>query len=242
MEVYGMTDVGNVREQNQDYFLTLPLPNAMAAVLCDGMGGAKSGNIASKLAAEVFLEEIRRSYRENLEPEMVNFMLETAVGLANTAVYENSKLSDDMFGMGTTLVGVLLHDKTLYVVNVGDSRAYMIDPDKIKQITVDHSLVELMVQRGEISREEARTFPGRNVITRAVGTERYVRADLFRKPLYAGDNILLCSDGLSNMLADQELLFEVVHGAAKKDCCRRLIEIAKSRGAPDNITVMLISL
>lgn len=242
MEVFGMTDVGNVREQNQDYYLALPLPNAMAAVLCDGMGGAKSGNIASKLAAEVFLEEIRRSYRETLEPDMVSFMLETAVGLANTAVYENSKLSDDMYGMGTTLVGVLLHDKTLYTLNVGDSRAYLLNKNEVKQITVDHSLVELMIRRGELTREQAKSFPARNVITRAVGTERYVRADIFRQPLYAGDNILLCSDGLSNLVADQELLFEVVHGASKKDCCARLVEIAKSRGAPDNVTVMLISL
>lgn len=242
MEVYGMTDVGNVREQNQDFFLTLPLPNAMAAVLCDGMGGAKSGNVASKMAAEVFLAEIRRSFRDSMEPEMVNFMLKTAVGLANTAVYENSKLSDDMYGMGTTLVGMLLYDKTIYIVNVGDSRAYLINRQEIRQITVDHSLVELMVQRGELTREEAKTFPARNVITRAVGTERYVRADLFSQPLFAGDNILLCSDGLSTLLADQELLFEVVHGADKKDCCRRLVEIAKTRGAPDNVTVLLVSL
>lgn len=242
MEVYGMTDVGNVREQNQDYYLTLPLPNALAAVLCDGMGGAKSGNIASKLAAEVFMEEIRRAYRETLEPKMVNFMLETAVSLANAAVYENSLLSDDMSGMGTTLVGVLLHDRTLYTVNVGDSRAYLLSTEEVKQITRDHSLVELMIRRGELTPEEAKTFPGKNIITRAVGTERYVRADIFRQPLFAGDNILLCSDGLSNLVADQELLFEVVHGVNKRDCCGRLIQIAKSRGAPDNVTVLLISL
>lgn len=241
MEVYGMTDVGIVRKQNQDYYLTLSLPNAMAAVLCDGMGGAKSGHIASKIAAEVFLEEIRRAYRETLEPEMVRFMLETAVSLANSAVYENSLLSEDMAGMGTTLVGILLHDKTLYTVNVGDSRAYLLSSDEMKQITLDHSLVELMVKRGELTREEAKTFPGRNVITRAVGTEPYVRADLFRQPVFPGDNILLCSDGLSNLLDDQELLFEVVHGANKKDCCRRLVQIARERGAPDNVTVLLVS-
>ena len=242
MEVWGMTDVGNVREQNQDYYLTLPLPNALAAVLCDGMGGAKSGNIASKLAAQVFLEEIRRSYRETLEPKMVNFMLETAVGLANAAVYENSLISEDMNGMGTTLVGVLLHDKTLYTVNVGDSRAYLLNKSEVLQITRDHSLVEFMIQRGELTPEEAKNFPAKNVITRAVGTERYVRADIFRQPLFAGDNILLCSDGLSNLVEDQELLFEVVHGVNKRDCCGRLVQIAKSRGAPDNVTVLLISL
>ena len=138
MEVWGMTDVGNVREQNQDYYLTLPLPNALAAVLCDGMGGAKSGNIASKLAAEVFLEEIRRSYRETLEPKMVNFMLETAVGLANTAVYENSLLSDDMNGMGTTLVGVLLHGQQRNLVL--DEGSYAMPDSAVEQLAPEDQI------------------------------------------------------------------------------------------------------
>lgn len=242
MEVWGMTDVGNVREQNQDYYLTLSLPNGLAAVLCDGMGGAKSGNVASKLAAEVFLGEIRRAFRESLDADKIEFMLETAVGLANAAVYENAQLSEDMNGMGTTLVAVLLLDSTLYTVNVGDSRAYLLNNDEVRPITTDHSLVELMVQRGEMTREQAKSAPNKNVITRAIGSEPYVRADIFRNPVFPGDNVLLCSDGLSNLLADQELLFEVVHGVRKEDCCSRLIEIAKSRGAPDNVTVVLISI
>lgn len=242
MDLWGMTDPGNVRTQNQDYYLTLALPNATAAVLCDGMGGAKSGNIASKLAAEVFLSEIKRAFREELPSEKLLSILETAAGLANTAVYENSKLSEDMTGMGTTLVGVLLYDGTLYTVNVGDSRAYLLNQDDVTCITTDHSLVELMVQRGEITREQAKTYPGKNVITRAIGTEPTVKCDLFSRAVFPGDNILLCSDGLSNLLADQELLFEVVHGVKKQDCCRRLVEIAKDRGAPDNVTAVLISI
>lgn len=242
MDVWGLTDPGKVRAQNQDYYLTLALPNATAAVLCDGMGGAKSGNVASKLAAEVFLREIRRAFREDMPEDKLLSILETAVGLANTAVYENSQLSEDMNGMGTTLVGVLVYRQTVYVANVGDSRAYLLNQDDVSCITTDHSLVELMVQRGEISREQAKTYPGKNVITRAVGTEPDVKCDLFSRPVYPGDNILLCSDGLSNLLADQELLFEVVHGVKKQDCCRRLVEIAKDRGAPDNVTVVLISI
>ena len=241
MEVWGLTDTGMVRSQNQDYYLTLSLPDAMAAVLCDGMGGAKSGNVASKLASETFLGEIRRAFRKALTPEKIESVLETAVSLANTAVYENAKLSDDMYGMGTTLVGVLIHEGTLYTVNVGDSRAYFINRDEIRCITTDHSLVELMVQRGEITREQAKSYPGKNVITRAIGTEPSVRCDLYRLPLQPGDNVLLCSDGLSNLLADQELLFEVVHGVRKEDCCQRLLEIAQERGAPDNVTVVLIA-
>lgn len=242
MELWGLTDKGNVRSQNQDYYLTLALPNATAAVLCDGMGGAKSGNVASKLASEVFLRELRRAFRDDLSAEKIENVLDTAVGLANTAVYENAKLSEDMNGMGTTLVGVLLHAGTLYTVNVGDSRAYLINSDGVTCITTDHSLVELMVKRGELTPEQAKSDPRKNVITRAVGTERTVQCDIFRQPIFPGDNVLLCSDGLSNLLADQELLFEVVHGKKKQDCCQRLIEIAKERGAPDNVTAVLISI
>ena len=241
MDVWGITDAGMVRKQNQDYYLTISLPNAMAAVLCDGMGGARSGNVASKLASETFLGEVRRAFRPELPPDKMESILETAVNLANTAVFENSKLSEEMYGMGTTLVGVLIHNGTLYTVNVGDSRAYFINPDEIRAITTDHSLVELMVQRGEITREQAKSYPGKNVITRAIGTEASVRCDLFRTPLQPGDSVLLCSDGLSNLLADQELLFEVVHGVKKEDCCQRLLDIARDRGAPDNVTAVLIS-
>ena len=125
---------------------------------------------------------------------------------------------------------------------VGDSRAYIFNGGGIQFVTMDHSLVELMVQRGEISREEAKSHPGKNLITRAVGTEPNVSCDLYRQPLKSGDSLLLCSDGLSNVMADQEILFEVIHGVRKDCCCQRLLEIAKDRGAPDNVTVVLVTL
>jgi len=126
------------------------------------------------------------------------------------------------------------------VANVGDSRAYLLNRDGVEAITTDHSLVELMVQRGELTRETAKTFPGKNLITRAVGTESAVECDLYHVQLRKGDNILLCSDGLSNQLSDQEMLFEVIHGTNKADCCQRLMNIANYRGAPDNVTVALV--
>ena len=125
------------------------------------------------------------------------------------------------------------------IANVGDSRAYIFDKDGIRFVTVDHSLVELMVRRGEITREQAKTHPSKNLITRAVGTEASVDCDFYSQELHPGDAVLLCSDGLSNEMADQEILFEVVHGVQKDGCCQRLLDIAKGRGAPDNVTVVL---
>lgn len=242
MEVWGLTDPGLVRSQNQDYYLTMQLGKAaLACVVCDGMGGAKSGNVASKLAAEVFFDELKRSFRPDLEADRVENLLLTAVTIANTAVYENSLLSPDMNGMGTTLVAGLFLGKKVYVANVGDSRAYYLNRDGVRRITVDHSLVELMVQRGELTPEQAKNYPGKNLITRAVGTEPTIECDVFTQDLKSGDCILLCTDGLTNQLADQELLFEVVHGVHKADCCRRLINIARDRGAPDNVTAVLVA-
>lgn len=242
MEVWGLTDPGLVRPQNQDYFLLQQLgKHDLAAVVCDGMGGAKSGNVASRLAAEVFTEEIKRSYRTGMNDEQAEYLLKTAVSIANTAVYENASLSEEMRGMGTTLVAAVILGKTAYFANVGDSRGYLLNRSGINKITVDHSLVELMVQRGELSSEQAKAYPGKNLITRAIGTEQSVVCDTFRCTVRPGDCILLCSDGLTNLLADHELLFEVIHGVHKEDCCRRLIGIAKDRGAPDNVTAVLIA-
>lgn len=240
MEAWGLTDLGNVRQQNQDFYEILTLEGQQTLlVVCDGMGGAKSGNVASKLAAEVFVGEVRRTARPDMSAKQIETMLRSAVELANRAVFEQSKVSSDFEGMGTTLVAAFLTPKMAVIANVGDSRAYIFDKEGIRFVTVDHSLVELMVQRGDITREQAKNHPGKNLITRAVGTEAKVSADIYRQNLRPGDAILLCSDGLSNEMADQEILFEVVHGVRKEGCCQRLLDIAKGRGAPDNVTVVL---
>lgn len=242
MEAWGLTDPGLVRSQNQDYFLLQQLGrHDLAAVVCDGMGGAKSGNVASRLAAEVFMEELKRGYRPGMTEEHAEYLLKTAVSIANTAVYENAKISDEMHGMGTTLVAVLVMGKNAVFANVGDSRGYKLNNSGVTKVTVDHSLVEMMVQRGELSSEQAKAYPGKNLITRAIGTETEVECDTFRCTGNPGEFFLLCSDGLTNLLADQEVLFEVIHGVHKEDCCRRLIGIARDRGAPDNVTAVLIA-
>ena len=243
MEAGGLTDVGNVRSQNQDAFRIVELgKDALLAVVCDGMGGAKSGNVASRLASEVFSEEVKRSFSADLTPDEAEQMLRAAANLANISVFEQSQLSEDYAGMGTTLVAALTYPRATLVLNIGDSRAYLINADGVQCITRDHSVVEMMVQRGELTPEQAKTHPSKNLITRAVGTEETVFSDVFRVETEPEDCILLCSDGLSNQMADQEILFEVVHGARRDDCCRRLLEIAKNRGAPDNVTSVLIEL
>jgi protein phosphatase len=204
------------------------------------MGGAKSGNIASTLAVDVFVQEVRQSWKSRLDQEKIDQILRNAVKLANFTVFDQSQQFPEFDGMGTTLVALLIHGKKATLVNVGDSRAYGIDEFGIRQITKDHSLVQMMVDRGELSAERAKTYPGKNFITRAIGTEPIIISDLFHLNVARGDFILLCSDGLSNMMDDQEILFEVVHGVNKQHCCQRLLNIAQNRGAPDNVTSVLI--
>ena len=241
MQYWGLTDKGCVRKQNQDAYELRQLDkNTLLAVVCDGMGGAKSGNIASSLAVDVFTQEVVRSWSPSMDLDRIAQMLTSAVKLANFTVYDQAQQFEEFDGMGTTLVAVLVHGKYATVVNVGDSRAYAIDMDGITQITRDHSLVQMMVDRGDLSAEQAKSYPGKNFITRAIGTEQLVSCDIYHREVSRGDYLLLCSDGLSNMMDDQEILFEAVHGVGKHRCCKRLLDIAKNRGAPDNVTAVLI--
>ena len=243
MQAWGLTDPGMIRAQNQDDYAIVKLGrDQLLAIVCDGMGGARSGNIASKMAVDVFSDEIRRTIRSNMKQDRIDKMLTDTLELANKAVFEQSQLSDEYKGMGTTLVAALFQKDTVSVINVGDSRAYLFNNGGVSRITTDHSLVELMVQRGELTREAAKSHPGKNLITRAVGTESSVECDIFHHRLIKGDSVLLCSDGLSNLLSDQEILFEVVHGVHRNDCCQRLMKIANYRGSPDNVTIALISM
>jgi len=243
VQYWGLTDPGCVRSQNQDVYQIEALDkHTLLCVICDGMGGAKSGNVASTLAIDVFTQEVKRSWKSDMDQERLDTMLENAVKLANFTVYDQAQQFAEFTGMGTTLVAVLIHGKAATIVNVGDSRAYWIGREGIRQLTEDHSLVQMMVARGELTPERARTYPGKNLITRAIGTETVVLCDIFHRKLERGDCLLLCTDGLSNMMDEQEILFEVAHGLDKKQCCKRLLDIVKKRGAPDNVTSVLVEL
>ena len=241
MQYWGLTDAGCVRPQNQDAYQVVQLDkNTLLCVVCDGMGGAKSGNVASSLALDVFVEEIRNTWTAGMNQEKTDQMLEAAVKLANFTVFDQAMQFEEFNGMGTTLVAMLIQEQQVTVINVGDSRAYLVSRAGIRCLTKDHSLVQMMVDRGELTPERARTYPGKNYITRAIGTDNLVESDIFHLDVERGDSLLLCSDGLSNLMDDQEILFEVVHGVNKQYCCQRLLDIAKNRGAPDNVTSILV--
>ena len=241
MQSWGLTDPGCVRKQNQDAFRIEQLDRStLLCVVCDGMGGAKSGNVASSLAVEVFVEEIRRCWVPDMNSDHADQMLRSAVKLANFTVFDQAVQFEEFSGMGTTLVAALIRENEATLVNVGDSRAYGINRSGIHQLTKDHSLVQLMVDRGDLTPEVAKSYPGKNLITRAIGTEPIVMCDIYHREVNKGDYLLLCSDGLSNVMDDQEILFEVVHGVKKEHCCQRLLAIAKNRGAPDNVTSVLV--
>lgn len=237
MQVWGVTDRGAVRQQNQDAYAARVLEDGRAiALVCDGMGGARAGNVASTMAVKLFMEEfLMPGQKDSVEEQMGH-----AASVANQAVFQRSATDPECAGMGTTMVAVLAGAEEAVILNEGDSRAYHINTDGIVLVTRDHSLVEDLVERGELTREQARTHPHRNLITRALGAEPVLMADCFRQPLSPGDCLLLCSDGLSNVVNEQEMLYEVVHGGAPEQCCQRLLSIALSRGAPDNVTVVLM--
>jgi len=243
MQYWASTDLGAVRAQNQDTYRVEKIDkNTLLCVVCDGMGGAKAGNVASTLAAEAFTKEVKRAWSSDLSGDRLEQILRGAVKLANFTVYDQAQQVEDYSGMGTTLVGALIRGKKASIVNVGDSRAYFITNDGIRQITTDHSLVQMMIARGELTPEKAKRYPGKNLITRAIGTEEQVECDVFNLDVGKETCILLCTDGLSNLMDDQEILFEIAHSQDRGDCCQRLLDIAKKRGAPDNVTSVLVAL
>jgi len=242
MDSWGITDSGKVRSINQDVCKIVIDDKRGFAILvvCDGMGGANAGNIASELAADVFSDYMSDNTAmlgiDATLDDIADVVADAAVA-ANTAVF-NKGMSDIQYsGMGTTLVSLISSNNGEIVVNIGDSRAYHITPAGISQITKDHSVVEDMVDSGELSRTEALNHPRKNLITRAVGAERFVESDIYMQTIDSGDIILLCSDGLSNIVKDDEILDVMQNSTALSSSCQALMDIALTRGAPDNVTI-----
>ncbi len=240
MNSWAVTDRGIVRSQNQDAFYTYNSPDDDLSILlvCDGMGGAKAGNVASELAIRVFKTEAKKSL-PYIPPEHILSEMKHLAEISNSAVYELSQTDSDCRGMGTTMVSAVIKGDKLYVANVGDSRAYLIADGTMTQITRDHSVVEDMVARGDITREESRLHPSKNLITRAVGTVETVECDTFSMDIKSGDYILLCTDGLTNLVTDEEVLDVVKTSVSVKECCNTLLALALEYGAPDNVTIVL---
>lgn len=236
MKYYAMTDVGRRREVNQDYVYATdqpvgPFPNLL--VVADGMGGHKAGDFASKFTVEVVRRELEASRKG--KPETI---LKRIIQTANEELIEAASQDVKLEGMGTTLVAATVIGNTLHFANIGDSRLYLID-DNIRQLSKDHSLVEEMVRLGGIKAEDARNHPDKNIITRAMGVKTEAEADFYEFRIKRGDVILMCTDGLSNMVEDEDM-FGLVKGARDiVEAVQMLIDRANSNGGRDNIGVVL---
>lgn len=239
LKTFSITDIGKKRKLNQDYVYTsdMPvgnLPNVF--IVADGMGGHNAGDYASKYTVETIIEEILSSFEKN--PVKI---LGKAIETANEHIRKKAKENESFAGMGTTVVAATcLGSKYLEVANVGDSRLYVVNNRKIEQITRDHSLVEEMIRMGGIDRESARSHPDKNIITRAIGAKDTVEVDFFNVELYSGDIVLMCSDGLTNMLEDKEIHMILGGPGSIEEKAGELVKAANNNGGKDNIAVVII--
>ena len=240
VESYSVTDIGRKRQLNQDYVFSSAkplgnMPNLF--IVADGMGGHNAGDYASKCTTETVVGEIRNSFEKN--PTII---IQKAIQVANKKIREAAAKDENLLGMGTTLVVATIIGKYLQVANIGDSRLYIIGKRGIRQITKDHSLVEEMIRLGGLAREDARLHPDKNIITRAIGAKDEVEADFFTEELDEDDIILMCSDGLSNMLEDKEIE-KIVKDEALEELIQKgdaLVRAANENGGKDNIAVVLV--
>ncbi len=245
MKLFGLTDIGLVRRDNQDSYAIRVLDDELAiAVVCDGMGGALAGNVASAVAVEAFAAALEDACREGIPPdrERKQELLRSACRTANAQVFKLSAHNPEYRGMGTTLVAALILSHEVYIVNVGDSRCYLLRGGELKQLTLDHSVVQTLVNNGSITPEQARTHPRKNLITRAVGIEDKVESDPYHFDRQEGDVILLCSDGLSNVVDGTSLAELLTCHPDPEECCRALLARAVEQGAPDNVTAVVAQL
>ncbi|MEX1378205.1 MAG: Stp1/IreP family PP2C-type Ser/Thr phosphatase [Eubacteriales bacterium] len=238
IDVIGDSHKGSVRSNNQDFFYTpKPTDKIKLAIVADGMGGYKGGDVASELCVNTIVRYLNRKYKKNIDIEE---LLYESVCIANIAVYDRASESEYLKGMGTTLVMAAFCDDAVYVLNVGDSRAYHITSDyKAKQITDDHTLVQEYINLGKMSEEEARKHNYRHVITRAIGTDKNVMVDHFKVDMKDGDHILLCSDGMYEYI-DIDMIAKILEASSdRKSAIRTMIDMSNQAGGSDNITIVI---
>lgn len=240
MQIFSKTDRGRVRTDNQDaYFAGKITDGSVFAVVCDGMGGANAGNVASELAVRHISEYVIRSYRDGMDMTDTEKTLKNAIVSANISLYDKAVNNAELAGMGTTAVAAFVKDGTAVIAHVGDSRIYLVNGE-IKQLTRDHSVVQSLIESGKITPEDAKVHPRKNVITRALGAEENVAVDSDCLNLSDGDTLLLCSDGLTNFLDDKDIL-KVFQNNDISAVAERLVEEANKNGGGDNITVVTVT-
>lgn len=239
MKVFGLSDIGSVRAENQDCFAIEALGSGYLAVVCDGMGGAAAGSLASDMTCSTFCSVARASL-EACGAEKAAQSLSTAADAANRAVFTRSMEDPDCEGMGSTLVALYVNEEGVVLLNVGDSRGYRISAGQMHKLTHDHSYVQELLDSGKITQEQARRHPRKNVITRVIGGDIAVRSDVFESEAEEGDVFLLCSDGLTNAVSNENILNICMSGNSPEIICRALIDAALADGARDNVTAVIV--
>ena len=231
LNTFALSDIGLKRKINQDAYLKDDATGLF--IVADGMGGHRGGEVASQLAVEV----IQQFCRQNLELAPRD-CLDKAVNLSCQEIYKQSMANEELSGMGTTVLAMLFRDDSVYIAQVGDSRAYLLQTGKIWQITEDHSLLNEEIRAGRVAAGQAANYQFKNVITRSVGYENHVTVDIYRRQAQVGDMFLLCTDGLSGLVSSHEMVDEVKK-AGPDGALKNLVGLANSRGGDDNITVLL---
>jgi len=246
IKITGRTEKGPVRATNEDSYSIAALESAAyvqdpayLAVVCDGMGGENGGEVASMLAVEQITQTVRKSFRPDMGPNSVRDMLVSAIVSANSVIYAKAHEDSDLYGMGTTVVACVVMGDTAYIANAGDSRAYYISGGSITQITRDHTMVQMYVEQGKISPDEAKNHPQKHLITRALGVENEIQADYCEQSLAEGQKLVICTDGLSNYVNAPSIL-ELVNRSRDESPVDALVDKAIQMGGSDNITVVYI--
>ncbi len=241
MKIVAKTDKGKIRKDNQDSYAAGELPGGVTwAVVCDGMGGAAGGSVASSIAVKMISEKITASYQHGMSDNSIRNMLISVIETANTSIYEMSQSIESLNGMGTTVVAAIVRDNMLYLAHAGDSRAYRISDGGIKQLTRDHSVVQDMVEHGEITEEQAKEHPGKHIITRALGVGGDIDVDFSQEDLDAKDIIVICTDGLTNYVETDDI-YNATRDDHYYEIADRLVNLANENGGGDNITVVAIA-
>lgn len=240
MEIFSKTDTGMVRSSNQDAALHGTFADGNVwGIVCDGMGGANGGNVASSTAVQEIAERITANYESGMTGNELRELLGRAINAANIKVYIQAQEDLSLRGMGTTVVAVIVCGRTAYIAHAGDSRAYLYARGDLRQLTTDHSVVQVMVDRGELTEAEARVHPRKNLITRALGVKPRLDIDYCECPVTDGDIILLCSDGLSNYADDREM-YKILYSNSGQQAVDRLVDKANANGGGDNVTAVAV--
>lgn len=241
MKIVSKTDIGLVRHSNQDSYAAGEMPGGVAwAIVCDGMGGANGGNIASATAVKMISEIISTSYREGMSSNSIRTVLQSAIYSANVSIYDKAQQVEELRGMGTTVVAAMVSEGRVHVAHAGDSRAYLLGKGELTQLTKDHSVVQSMMEDGSLTEREAKTHPRKNIITRALGVEESIEIDYNEVELGEDQQLLICTDGLTNYVDTDEVL-QITGSCEFYDYPERLTQAALENGGGDNITVVVIS-